>query len=75
MSEDKKRFLVSLKPSDVRVSGRGEGEEGRMSVGERLEGFLAERHTVMAPSHTLSPGVVVCGKVRLCTYDALVLCF
>lgn len=69
MSEDKKRFLVSLRPSDVRLCGcvRGlegeEGEEGRRRLGERLERYLAEREAVTAVSHTLSPGVVLSGRV------------
>ena len=68
MSEDKKRFLVSLKPSYVRQGSGCEGEreeERRRRLGERLEGFLAERQALMASSRTLSPGTVISGKVSL----------
>lgn len=72
MKEDKRRFLVSLRPSDVRLCARplgggleGEGgEERRKQLGERLERYLSEREKVMSnPARVLSPGQLISGKV------------
>ena len=76
MDEEKRRFLVSLKPSDVRVSRsgglEGKGEEGRRrgELGERLERFLAERDRVVGGSSSpvareLIPGAVLRGVVSV----------
>ena len=77
MKEDKRRFLVSLRPSDVRLSGRAQvgglgeegGEEVREGLAERLEQYLTEREAVMdnpaSQDTKLTPGTVVRGEVGL----------
>ena len=69
MNEDKRRFLVSLRQSDVRVckiSGFKEEEEEDQrwrKLGERLERFLTERDRVMDSSRYITPGEVINGVV------------
>ena len=66
VNEDKRRFLVSLKPSDVRVGswpGGQEVEERSRVLGERLQRFLAEREMVLEAEQALPPGTVVRGMV------------
>ena len=75
MKEDKRRFLVSLRPSDVRLSGCSNvggleeegGKEVRKGLAERLEQYLSEREAVMGNSASrdmkLTPGTVVRGEV------------
>ena len=83
MKEDKRRFLVSLRQSDVRLCARpphGSGEEegkdeggGKKELGERLESYLAERERVMegsvAQAELFPPGRVVTGMVCRETYS------
>ena len=49
MDEEKRRFLVSLRQSDLRLSLLYPGEEGEVarSLGERLDQYLVEREQVM----------------------------
>ena len=82
MKEDKRRFLVSLRASDVRLCGHSKvsgledegGEEVRKRLCERLERYLTERETVMdnaADQDTrLTPGAVTRGEVchPLCAF-------
>lgn len=75
MDTEKKRFLVSLRPSDVcscdwswsNMEEDKEEEEKeevkRKTLGERLERFLIERETVFVTDTSLSPGSVVMGTV------------
>ena len=77
MKEDKRRFLVSLRPSDVRLSSRSNvsgleeegGEEVSKRLGERLEQYLTEREAVMdnpaSQDTKLTPGTVIRGEVTL----------